>query len=565
MALSDKEQLKLKKFKEKLKETQRESIAKIERKAKENVTRTGSRKTAGASLGQGVRQGKPKTISGRVNFTIPKVQGGNKGELVKSTARKIVAKGAPKTIVSTSKELVPSASRSVVPHFLKRSAPVIGKGLLRGLAGTVGMFMQDDVGEGSDVIPPEARPQPYREVATGIHHKDTRSVLDLASEATQRQIAKEIINSPEETTSKAADMDRKSFNTIVDNQAAPDAVKEIIHSMPPRQIEMKQAEIQQKKAEGKELGLVDSFLDSLTFFLPTALGAAIGGAFEGSEGAVAGAQQATALAQAKREFDLKQEELSIKRLKELKEGSALDLDKTANFQHKVTGEPIWQGVKEGNRGVLVDSRGNEIDPKDVVDIGTARARENQTSIDRRHYSGKSDRQNRVIDSAFKGFVNRTDIMSMRESRLEIQRLKKLLDSGKPITEGFISTWVAKGLQGQAGMLSDKDVIRAKIPINVGQSAISAVKEFFAGDMSDSKKRAAKELFKVMSDTNEELIMDSIKGFSTKGRAKRLGLTVDEIEQELKDTLGVVDLSRKRKRLKELRAKLRAKDKKKAGK
>lgn len=127
----------------------------------------------------------------------------------------------------------------------------------------------------------------------------------------QRQLVKELNDEQNKfalTRQIVADSPRETAQ-IIDQAPASDAVKSVVKNIAadPNMLRAKQEEIEEKKQSGKELGLVDSFVDSLQFFLPTAIGALVGGIVEGSEGALAGAEAAQKLGDAKREYDLKKQ------------------------------------------------------------------------------------------------------------------------------------------------------------------------------------------------------------------------------------------------------------------
>jgi len=94
--------------------------------------------------------------------------------------------------------------------------------------------------------------------------------------------------------------------TVVDNMPGDDSVKMQVKKMfdDPKKLQQQQMSIQTKQAQGQPMGMVDSFVDALTFFLPTALGAAIGAIGGGNEGGAAGAKVGTDLGDAYRQFGL---------------------------------------------------------------------------------------------------------------------------------------------------------------------------------------------------------------------------------------------------------------------
>jgi hypothetical protein len=105
--------------------------------------------------------------------------------------------------------------------------------------------------------------------------------------------------------------------TILDQAPAPDNIKnqaKRIHA-DPQALARKHNEIENKRVEGKPLGLLDTFLEASAFFLPQALGAAVGGILEGTEGAVAGAEEGGRLGTSFRQAKLQQEQLELRKAK----------------------------------------------------------------------------------------------------------------------------------------------------------------------------------------------------------------------------------------------------------
>lgn len=109
----------------------------------------------------------------------------------------------------------------------------------------------------------------------------------------------------------------KEVQQVIDAVPAPDNIKNMTKKIynDPQALARKHQEIEQKRVEGKPLGLLDTFLEASAFFLPQALGAVVGGVLEGSEGAVAGAEDAGKLGSAFRQHQMQQEQLELRKTK----------------------------------------------------------------------------------------------------------------------------------------------------------------------------------------------------------------------------------------------------------
>ena len=96
--------------------------------------------------------------------------------------------------------------------------------------------------------------------------------------------------------------------------------------------------VQRGSDERKEPSIKDQFIESLTFFMPNIVGLGVGAAIEGTEGAVAGAQQAGRLAGELRKFKLEEEKLKSRSVvKQPKQ----KIDITPDFVNKATGVPVF--------------------------------------------------------------------------------------------------------------------------------------------------------------------------------------------------------------------------------
>lgn len=127
----------------------------------------------------------------------------------------------------------------------------------------------------------------------------------------------------------------------------------------------KQAEIvlNENSNNNNKPSVTNSFLEALTFMIPTALGAGVGAVIDGGEGAVAGAEYAGNLQKSFIDYKTKQQELRNKQL--TIENNLKAKPKTiqqSGFIDKNTGEPA---IFDPNTGIYKTSSGRVISSKDL--------------------------------------------------------------------------------------------------------------------------------------------------------------------------------------------------------
>jgi hypothetical protein len=173
------------------------------------------------------------------------------------------------------------------------------------------------------------------------------------------------------TRAAALSMSTPQSQKIADNHAeVPDSVRKASKSImqDPDKLEAKLDQIDAMKAEGKELGMVDGFLDALSFFIPQALGTLVGTALGGVEagahaGNVAGDLQSKYLG-----FKAKQEELGIEQRK-LQQQSMPTFKRAAGLINAKTRAGV--SFNEKTNTYYEIGTGNIVSPEDVYDVNRA--------------------------------------------------------------------------------------------------------------------------------------------------------------------------------------------------
>lgn len=134
---------------------------------------------------------------------------------------------------------------------------------------------------------------------------------------------------------------------VVDQMPGDDSVKFQVKKMfdDPKMLQQQQASIAQKKAAGQPTGMVDNFVDALTFFLPTALGAAIGAIGGGNAAGAAGAQAGTELGNAYRQYGLDKAKLQQQQMLNEQE-MLLRQNQAAYYQNRADATQANMGFRQ---------------------------------------------------------------------------------------------------------------------------------------------------------------------------------------------------------------------------
>jgi len=206
---------------------------------------------------------------------------------------------SPNFTIPDPKASVPAIKKKAglpVKHALKKSSKKIVKGLSKvskfvgPLAGAAGIFLQEGLGEGSDIPANEAGffkgPTPLSDVSTGPVQKLLRG--ELIEQPEKERMSKEV-----EAAARASLISKNKeeiAQAVVEN---PDldqkqTKKVIKHLQNDKSIEKSARQAVGLEKAPKKSGIAEEFKQALTFFAPQLIGGAIGGMLEGDEGMVAG-------------------------------------------------------------------------------------------------------------------------------------------------------------------------------------------------------------------------------------------------------------------------------------
>jgi hypothetical protein len=213
-------------------------------------------------------------------------------------------------------------------------------------------------------------------------------------------------------------------------------------------------------------------------------------------------------------------------------------DLTPDYVDKNTGLPITTKGDGAGGFHFIDSNGNIVSPDKVIHKEQALAEYKNERIDERQQRGFVEKRNlKTVDSIDK-FRSAADIKEGMKVQSGAASMRALLSSGKPISEEFLVSWTAKGIQRQVGTLGERDVDRAKVPLDVLNRIKSGFKEWLSGDMTSAKRAALQSLLTTVEDKQIKELREKIRGQATDFTAKSLGTDRKSYERDLMSKINV---------------------------
>lgn len=269
--------------------------------------------------------------------------------------------------------------------------------------------------------------------------------------------------------------------------------------------------------KGGEPSVKDAFIEALTFFLPTALGALVGGVIEGDEGVIAGAEAGGSLGASFRDFQFKQAEFKLKEA-ELEEGDqAVAKHQQTDFVDR-EGQPISFNP-ETNQFIKADGsvaqQGEFIDPVTSRQANSLEIRKSQLSLNDlklRHKIAKdaqlSDKQvekftlmDTVLDSLDRIEVIKKEVATGL-GRDKFQSMAEMADlAPKKFTELRAET--ASALANYVNSISGKQVTEAEAQRL--KKLIPTVED--GGDVFEVKLKAFRRIVAANQRTFKRIIMN----------------------------------------------------------
>jgi len=309
----------------------------------------------------------------------------------------------------------------------------------------------------------------------------------------------------------------------------------------------RQQEIARRQVQGKgHNSLSESFFGSLGFFMPSVIGGLVGAAFEGGEGALAGIKGAQGVQKMQKDFTttdkklaMEQERIDISKQKASR-GKIFQpkVDITPDFQIASTKEPVGTREKAEGGFEFIDTKGNVVAADKVESIKLDVQRLRQTETTKRQAIGIAERDEEQTDAAIKTFTKKGDVSKLIMSRDSIDPMVNLLESKIKITDDFIAPFIARGVQKEVGNLSETDLKKARVPLAFHSRIRSDFKGWLQGDMTDEERAATINLLKFMNKVTKKQLSTKLEGYATANRAKRLGMTKEELAIQMGQETGI---------------------------
>lgn len=361
--------------------------------------------------------------------------------------------------------------------------------------------------------------------------RTSREILNINNRKPQSEDTMQFRPEEEEEEVKkkpSADELRRQFNTqAVDNTPAGQQMSEAQKRAfakeqlnPENQMESA-AKTQAKKVSGEQISAKDNFMEAITYFLPAITGLAVGGAIAGEEGAARGADLGFKAGEGYRKAKLARERF------EFQKEQANRLDPAAQQRLDLSKQNLEMRKKELQA---------------QIDRSKALAQERGD----RRYERYDERANKLKDT----FMNRNDIKSFREQEEGLIALEEMVTTGKKIPGGSLAL-ISKGLSGETGVLTDRDIQRAQVNPDVWNKLKRGYYTNFKGEILPEDAKEILKIAKLKSKALKERIRSKVGNFA-KSRSKTLSPEHGEIlGLDLNLELGLEDFNDKVKEKKPL--------------
>jgi len=202
-----------------------------------------------------------------------------------------------------------------------------------------------------------------------------------------------------------------------------------------------------KKAKVEQPSVLGQFKEALTFFAPTIIGGIGGALIEGTEGAVAGAEQGTSLGESFRDFKMKEKELALKQGK--LEPSSFEKQKEDRI--KAHQDASLKFKAEERKSIVMDQELRRFE----------RSQEQVTKLE-------------------ENFGKQKHIEKELEVLRQIQSLNDLAEA--KVLPGTIGFKLAKGIAGEVGNLTDAERKAAEIEPSIWNRIERYAAKTFKGEI-----------------------------------------------------------------------------------
>lgn len=287
------------------------------------------------------------------------------------------------------------------------------------------------------------------------------------------------------------------------------------------------------------MGLKDQFLDALTFFGPQLLGGFLASGGKQDEYFVAGFNQGGKMRDAYLAQKNTEAKLEVQRENQRQAASLNKMDITPDFQTKTDGKPVWSRQNpETGLPEFIDDTGKKYSATDVVSMRAVQDKARQESITGRHQQNLSQRDTDRVIKSMDNFVKRGDVMKTIQAMDSTSPVINMLKSGQPVSQEFLAPFIARGVQGEVGNLSETDLANARVPLDLGKRIISNLSSYLTGDMSDAERDALVKMLEYVQSQKQAQLEQKTMGYATQSEAERLGITQEALENDLRNRLGL---------------------------
>lgn len=328
---------------------------------------------------------------------------------------------------------------------------------------------------------------------------------------------------------------------MIENTELDDDTREQAHAIlaTPEAID----EIQQNaEQERDQPSLSAQFIEGIAFFLPQLLGAGIGYAMEGAEGAVEGADRAQKNQEAWLKYQQNKEEMAIKRQQK----------KSTSFQQSQytdeNGQPL---IFDPGTGFYRSMTGAIVNPGKVKSRQEEGLNLQKERLGIQQEKATTDRYTRVVQD-----FNRSEIIKgAKQSIAFAQKARKNIELNNPITPNVVIRAIAR-ISGEKGVMTEKDVESFRGSPRWTDKAEQLFQEAIKGGFTETNKKYLLEILANMETVEREL-MDTEASNYAEQHSGNVGMDKKTFKSKL---LGEVKKSlmtdEQRQELEALRAKYR---------
>lgn len=250
---------------------------------------------------------------------------------------------------------------------------------------------------------------------------------------------------------------------------------------------------------------VSQFQEALSFFAPALIGGAIGAAFEGGAGALAGIQQGQSLSQAFRDEQFRRDKLEA--------ASAPD----SLAQQRLA---ISKGNLEIRKAEIKEQK------KRTANLEEDRTLRRQERDLNRSIQAKED------------FAKRGDVKKYQETRILLDDIENIINDAPEIAAGTIGFKIAKGIAGEVGNLTEAERNDAQISPSFYRKVNRLGTKFFTGRIPEEDREELQKVVEAIRAKKLSKFRSTVKGF-TKSRAKSFEPDIaNDFESDLINEYGL---------------------------